>query len=48
MAIQPSDLGEQFVRSGKRLITRISADALLSRCRETTSGSQKEEPLQQD
>jgi hypothetical protein len=31
MAIQPSDLGEQFVRSGKRLITQRSADALLNR-----------------
>jgi hypothetical protein len=31
MAIQPSDLGEQFIRSGKRLITQRSADALLNR-----------------
>ena len=31
MAIQPSDLSEDFVRSGKRLITQPSADRLLNR-----------------
>ncbi|QNI54028.1 hypothetical protein SynBIOSE41_01513 [Synechococcus sp. BIOS-E4-1] len=31
MAIHPSDLGEQFIRSGKRLITQQSADELLER-----------------
>jgi hypothetical protein len=31
MAIQPSDLGEEFIRSGKRLITQRSADQLLVR-----------------
>ena len=31
MAIQPSDLGEAFVKSGKRLITQQSADELLGR-----------------
>lgn len=31
MAIQPSDLGEEFIRSGKRLITQRSADELLGR-----------------
>ena len=31
MAIQPSDLGEAFVKSGKRLITQRSADELLGR-----------------
>ena len=36
MAIQPSDLGEEFVRSGKRLITQRSADELLVRARVMT------------
>jgi len=31
MAIQPSDLGDAFVKSGKRLITQLSADELLGR-----------------
>ena len=31
MAIQPSDLSEDFVRSGKRLITQPSSDRLLNR-----------------
>lgn len=31
MAIQPSDLGEAFIKSGKRLITQRSADELLER-----------------
>ena len=31
MAIQPSDLGEAFVKSGRRLITQRSADDLLGR-----------------
>ena len=31
MAIQPSDLGEAFVKSGRRLITQRSADQLLGR-----------------
>ena len=31
MAIQPSDLGEAFVKSGRRLITQRSADELLGR-----------------
>ena len=31
MAVQPSDLGEAFVKSGRRLITQRSADELLDR-----------------
>ena len=31
MAIQPSDLGEASIKSGKRLITQPSADELLGR-----------------
>lgn len=31
MAIHPSDLGGDFVRSGKRLITQPSSDVLLRR-----------------
>ncbi|WP_114993703.1 hypothetical protein [Synechococcus sp. UW179A] len=31
MAIQPSDLGEEFIKSGKRLITQRSSDELLGR-----------------
>jgi len=33
MAIQPSDLGEEFIRAGKRLITQRSADELLGRAK---------------
>jgi len=31
MAIHPSDLGDGFVRSGRRLITQPSSDALLNK-----------------
>jgi len=42
MAIQPSDLGEQFVKSGKRLITQRSSDDLLDRANTTATSAEAE------
>ncbi len=50
MAIQPSDLGEDFVRSGKRLITQRSADELLLRVNtftKTPAMSEKREEVRE-
>ena len=41
MAIQPSDLSDDFVRSGKRLITQPSADRLLNRVKANAGKSLK-------
>lgn len=50
MAIQPSDLGEDFVRAGKRLITQRSADELLLRVNtfiKTPAMSEKREEVRE-
>ena len=44
MAIQPSDLGKDFISSGMRLITQPSSDELLIRARREPSRSQPTPP----
>ena len=44
MAIQPSDLGKDFISSGMRLITQPSSDELLVRARREPSRSQPISP----
>ena len=34
MGIKPTDLGDEFIKSGKRLITQPSSDQLLKKAKE--------------
>lgn len=38
MGIQPTDLGQDFVKQGMRLITQPSSDALLDKARRLKEG----------
>lgn len=43
MGIKPTDLGEEFIESGMRLITQPSSDALLKKSREKKEEEEKKE-----
>ena len=43
MGINPTDLSKDFIKSGKRLITQQSSDALLAKAKEEAEKDDKKE-----
>ena len=41
MGIKPTDLGKDFIESGRRLITQLSSDALLKKAKEKKEEDKK-------
>ena len=42
MGVNPTDLGKDFIQSGKRLVTQLSSDSLLKKSHERTEKEQEE------